>query len=128
MSMAKVILLECCNDYDWTRGVPFASYYKIKLYHWYANYKKKKVVLVTDLMMQTEEFTLEVNYENEWKKEKFSNALAQLSDIERKILIRICEGFTHQQIAEELRLSKKTILNKKYIAMQKVKNHITIQG
>lgn len=118
--MAKIILLECCTKYDQSRGVPFASYYKITLYNAYANHKKKKEVPVIEITEGNMGNTMQ-DFEYAMKRELFAKALSNLNQIDQKILIRICEGFTHEQIANELHLSKKTILNRKYVAIQKLK-------
>ncbi|MGL5691415.1 MAG: sigma-70 family RNA polymerase sigma factor [Bacteroidales bacterium] len=122
-SMAKVVLLECCTKYDKGRGVPFASYFKITLYNAYANHKKKKNVSTVEF---TEGIMGETNQDLEhgMKKELFNQALRALGETDQKILLRICQGFTHTQIAEELGLSKKTVLNRKYVAVQKLKEVI----
>lgn len=122
--MAKVILLECCNQYDQGRGVPFASYYKITLYNTYANHKKKKVVpttLLQEVEMQ-EETVEDIDYQI--KKKMFNEAMETLSITDQKILLRIVQGFSHQQIADELNISKKTVLNRKYASIQKLKKVI----
>lgn len=123
-SMAKIILLECCIKYDKNRGVPFASYFKITLYNQYANHKKKKVVPTMTLQEigVGEELMEDMDYQI--KKELFSEALITLSPTDQKILLRITQGFSHQQIAEELSISKKTVLNRKYAAIQKLKELI----
>ena len=122
-SMAKIILYECAQNYDEGRGVPFESYYKIKLYHWYANHKRKKQVetvglnAINDLIKEQEQVFNE-------KRHQFNMALSELSETHQKIVLRIVQGFTKEQIAQELGLSKKTILNKKYEAISKLKEII----
>ena len=126
-SMAKVILYESAQKYDEARGVPFESFYKINLYHWYGNYKRKKrykEVELTEAAEQMNESIQESLVEMKEKKIMLNNALSQLSSMEYNIILRIMQGFTEQQIADEYSLSKKTIQNKKYVAMAKMKEFI----
>lgn len=118
-SKAKIILYECAKSYDEGRGVPFQSYYKIKLYHWYANHKRKKHVQTISIK-SAEQVPCE-NQEAEDYKEQIKGAIGHLTEIQRDIILKIMEGFTEKQIAELFGLSKKTIQNKKYEAIAKLK-------
>ena len=120
-SMAKIILMECCMNYQAERGVPFASYYKIKLYNWYGNYKKKKRII-------TEQISDEgaPNEEKKYKleREMFLGAVKTLKETDREILLLLCKGYSHDQIAKALGLTKKTVMNKKYLAIRELKKII----
>lgn len=125
-STAKLILYECAQDYDEGRGVPFESYYKIKLYHWYGNHKKKKTPICVELQEISEHYQdmYEQILEKKEKKSTMCIALNCLTEMERDIVLRIMEGFTEEQIATEYGLCRKTIQNKKYAAVSKMKKFI----
>ncbi len=125
-SMAKIILLECIKKYDTQKGVPFESFYKITLYHWYANHKRKKTfetVKLTEDIATYEDIHIIQQIEYEEKKQCIQNGIAILTEQERFIILRVLENFTPEQIAQEMNLSKKTILNKKYQAIAKLKSY-----
>lgn len=125
-STAKMILYECAMNFDEGRGVPFESYYKIKLYHWYANHKKKKLPICVELQEIREQKNdiYEQILEQREKKSTMCIALNCLTESERDIILRIMEGFTEEQIASEYGLCRKTVQNKKYAAISKMKKFI----
>lgn len=122
-SMAKIILYECAKDFDEGRGVPFQSYYKIKLFHWYANHKRKKHVPTIELKEAAAIIDLEEDYAEQ--KQQIRGAITHLSDMQRDIILKIMQGFTEEQIAYDFGLSKKTIQNKKYEAIAKLKEIVS---
>lgn len=122
-SMAKIILLESVQTYDEARGVPFQSYYKINLYHWYANHKRKKYwqeVALTEATSQTEQETDDL----EEVKEQMEEAIKTLPPTQQHIVKRLKEGYSEQEIALELGLKKKTVQNKKYEALDHLRKYI----
>ena len=125
MSMAKIILIECCRKYDSQKNVPFASYYKISLYHWYGNYmKKKKPVCISMEQYGIENETHEEIIEEKENAQLIYNYIGVLSKKEQDILKRLVKGQLPKEIGSELGVSKKTVLNKKYIIIQKLRREI----
>ena len=124
ISMAKVILLECAKNYDKRRRVPFESYYKISLYNWYGNQmQKKKLACVSLNEMIGHEETPDLLEQLEQKNKilHLAQHMDKLSDQEQEILKHLMNGESAAEIGKLLHLSKKTILNKKYIIIKKMK-------
>lgn len=125
-SIAKIILVESIKEWESKRGVPFQSYYKIRLWNWYGNHKKKKEVeqvALGDYEAYEMGSEMEVVEQNEQKK-IFFNALEILNEEERKIIMRTYQNFTIRQISEELKLEPKKVSQIKHRAMTKLKRHI----
>ena len=124
MSIAKIILLECARKYDASKNVPFASYYKINLYHWYGNQMQKRKINCTSLETIHEE-SESIDFTEHLQKEKnvklLKKSMKNLTKQERDILKELMEGQSALEIAKHLKLSKKTILNKKYIIIKKMR-------
>lgn len=130
MSMAKIILLECAKSYDSTKNVPFQSYYKIKLYHWYGNQLQKRRIEYISLeneRLDTYDF-LDENFtktlELEEQMELIYSCIDTLQDQEKEIFLLLLAGLSPREIGEQYRLSKKTIQNKKYIIIKKLQEAI----
>lgn len=126
-SIAKIILLECSKNFDFKRGVRFEAYYKITLYHWYGNQIKKKQLYMIDIAGEIE--TVYVAEETDHmeiqeKKLVLEKHMAALNIQEKKIFSLLIQGMKVEEIARQLKLSKKTILNKKYMIISKLKNAI----
>lgn len=124
-SMAKIILYESAKKFDEARGVPFQSYYKMRLYQWYGNYKKKKEYQAQHLSCDETPFDLSEQICTEERKMQMAMAIQQISSKERQIIIRYLTGFTDEQVAEEMKLCKKTIQNIRYQAIRKMKDFIS---
>lgn len=124
ISMAKIILLECAKSYDAHKNVPFQSYYKIKLYNWYGNQMQKKKFNCTSIEEAYHHGT-DIDFTKAIEKEKnallLKEGMALLTLQEQGILKKLLEGQTATEIAKQMKLSKKTILNKKYIIIKKMK-------
>ena len=124
ISMAKIILLECATTYDINRNVPFQSYYKIKLYNWYGNQIQKKKLNCINIE-EAYHHGIDIDFIEEIEKEKnallLRKGMALLTSQEQGILKKLLEGQTASEIAKQMKLSKKTILNKKYIIIKKMK-------
>lgn len=124
ISMAKIILLECVVTYDAKRNVPFESYYKIKLYNWYGNQMQKKKFNCTNIE-EAYHHGIDIDFTKAIEKEKnallLKEGMALLTLQEQGILKKLLEGQTATEIAKQMKLSKKTILNKKYIIIKKMK-------
>lgn len=130
MSMAKIILLECAKSYDSTKNVPFQSYYKIKLYHWYGNQlQKRKVECISfeDEQMNGEDF-LNDNFTKDLERkeqlERIYNYIDKLPKQEKEIFLLLLAGLSPREIGEQYHLSKKTIQNKKYIIIKKLQRAV----
>lgn len=124
-SMAKIILYECAIEFQEARGVPFQSFYKMRLYHWYSNFKKRKQIMKVELhqIEDQQEDLQQLIVENE--KKMFMNlAIKQLSERERHIILRHLEGFTDEQISSEMKICKKTIQNYRYTIVKKLQQII----
>lgn len=126
MTQAKIILLESVERYDNSRGVPFQSFYKINLWNWYGNYRSKKKVQFVALNDHEshEEGEMYTNMELEEKRGKFSKALTCLNEKEQKIIIRVTQGFTVEQISKELHMDSKKVSTMKYRAINKLKREV----
>ena len=122
-SMAKIILLECASKYDTTKNVPFESYYKICLYHWYGNHMRKKEIQCLSLENIFNYEKIEDVYlcEDENNVKLLLEGMEFLNEQEQDILVRLLQGQLPLQIANDMHLSKKTILNKKYIIIKKMR-------
>ena len=128
LSMAKIILLECAKSYNSKKNVPFQSYYKIKLYHWYGNQIQKRklecITLEESLAMDHNQFIEEIVIQDAEKKERIQKVYAcilKLNQQEKVIVKYLLQGLSAEEIAHLLHLSKKTILNRKYIIIKKIK-------
>lgn len=124
-SMAKIILYESAIKFEEGRGVPFQSFYKINLYHWYGNHKRKKEFLMGQYQ---EEISLEDELtrmvEEKEQKLLLDMAIKSLSDKDRDIILKHLQGFTDEQIALKYKVSKKTIQNRRYNIINKLKNRV----
>ncbi len=123
-SSAKIILLESVKSFDENKGVPFPSYYKIKLYNWYGNQiakDKKTVALYIKEYDGVENINFDKNLFTEEKILLIKNKSQNLTAQEQKILDKLLKSQSEKDIAKDLGLSKKTILNKKYIIIAKLK-------
>lgn len=124
-SSAKILLIEATREWESSRGVPFESYYKIKLWNWYGNHRKKKRVECVELTDQIfEKEGEQFHLEKQEQRDQFKKTLEILSEVEKKILLRFCEGFTIKQISEELKLDSKKISQIKYDAIRKMRNSV----
>ena len=128
LSIAKIILLECAKNYVSEKNVPFQSYFKISLYHWYGNQLKKKQLTTTNL-----DETMPPIESNDWLSELERKSELHQVDImiqsldhkEQLIFKKLTNGQSALEIARDLQLSKKTILNKKYIIINKLKKTLS---
>lgn len=123
-SMAKIILLECALDFDFTKHVPFPSYYKIKLWHTTGNVMRKKKLLCVSIDTYGDEcdpsdFT--VDYERKEQLRQLKLLSQELTSKEREILEMVQEGYEIGEIAAMLGIKKKTVQNRKYMAIKKLK-------
>lgn len=125
LSVAKIILLECAKKFDKTKNVPFASYYKISLYHWYGNQMRKKKVECISLENFYNVTGIEDDYcdDNDIKEkvQLLALSMGSLNTQEQDILNKLLEGQSPIEIAHSLNLSKKTVLNRKYIIIKKLR-------
>ena len=127
MSQAKIILLESAKRYDFTRNVPFASYYKINLYHWYGNHMTKKrwnLLPYEQVLQESTETDFDKELLNKEKIKMIHKLQCYLTKQEVIILEGILNGLSEKEIARGMGLSKKTVLNKKYIMISKLKKHL----
>lgn len=123
-SMAKIILLECALNFDFTKHVPFPSYYKITLWHTTGNFIRKKKPLCVSLDTYGDErdpkdFT--EDYERKEQLQKLKSFSKVLTAREQDILEKVQEGYEIGEIAAMLGIKKKTVQNQKYIAIKKLK-------
>lgn len=126
MSQAKIILLESAKHYDFTRNVPFASYYKINLYNWYGNHmsKKKWDTLPYSFIEEGCLDNIEEGLLHEEQMNCILNLKRVLTEQECIILKGLIKDKSTNEIAKEMGLSKKTILNKKYAMLSKIRKNL----
>ena len=127
LSCAKVVLLESARSYDFTKNVPFASYYKINLYHWFGNHMmKKKWPMASSNAADNESIEIDFNSRlvSDEKLKLILDCSCHLTKQEKFILNALLNNQSTKEIAEQLDLSKKTILNKKYMIIKKIKEMI----
>lgn len=125
LSQSKLILIECLTAYNPTYNVPFESYYKIKLYHWYSNhYRKKKcdTIPISETSFSIEDILIEKE-----RREQMLLAIEKLTETEKVIMFKYIEGYTTKEIAEELNMNTKTVINKKNICIDKIRNYLFIR-
>ncbi len=126
LSHAKIVLMECAIHYDVNRNVPFESYFKIKLYHFYGNHISKKQIQTLSLVNESlydEMVTVDFDTSLE-KEERIQMLLAldhHLTNQESYILHALLHGDTILQISKTLGITTKTVLNKKYKIISKMK-------
>lgn len=123
-SMAKIILLECALEFDKNKHVPFQSYFKITLWHKYGNYlhKKKFPCIPIDTFEDKsdhQDFTETI--EEKEKVQHLQKQIKKLNASEQYIFNKLLEGETPEMIGRSLGISKKTVLNKKYNIIKKLK-------
>lgn len=124
-SMAKIILYESALEFCRSKNVPFQSFYKIKLYHWYSNYRKKKSLEEISMVYDSQDcYDLQKDIIEKEKKIVMNIAIKSLTEKERSIIIKHIQGFTDEQIGEYMNLNKKTIQNYRYEIMNKLKKYI----
>ena len=124
-SQALLILWECIIAFDVKKGVPFASYYKLSLYHWYGSYMQKKKPLPscqTDYMSEQveDDRVIETLIEKEQMAEVV-RFVQTLSQDEQKLFHALLQEQPTKKIAEQMHLTKKTIQNKKYALVKKIR-------
>ena len=124
-SQALLILWECIIAFDVKKGVPFASYYKLSLYHWYGSYMQKKKPLPscqTDYMSEQveDDRVIETLIEKEQMAEVV-RFVQTLSQDEQKLFHALLQEQSTKEIAEQMHLTKKTIQNKKYALVKKIR-------
>lgn len=128
ISHAKIILLESAKNYDFKKHVPFQSYYKINLYHWYGNYMNKKK-WPTAYYEETIDESTEIDFDSELIREEELITIQQfsehLTEHEKIILDGLLNNLSTKEIAEQIGLSKKTVLNKKYMMIKKIKEQVS---
>ena len=128
LSIAKIVLLECAKNYSFEKNVPFQSYFKIALYHWYGNQMKKKQLTTTNL-----DETMPPIASDDWlheleRKSELHQVAIMIQSLDHKeqlIFKKLMNGQSALEIARDLQLSKKTILNKKYIIINKLKKTLS---
>ena len=128
-----VIILQSLKDYDVKRNVHFLQYVKIRLYYFYKNYYKKSI----------KNSTLSVECLNETGKELISDSLSQISKVmmkEEKDALYKCmnelsekeqivlnlfyfQGFSIQEISDELNLEYRSVINLKSNAIRKLRSY-----
>lgn len=126
-SLAKTILLECALNYEADKHVPFPSYYKIKLWHKTGNiiHKKKYQYISLEALGDTsnlDDFTTDYEYKEQLR--QLQLARQQLTKQENDLLDKILMGYEAKEIAALYHLKKKTILNRKYLLVKKLKQII----
>ena len=120
-------MLESAKNYDFRRNVPFASYYKINLYHWYGNQLTKKdwpLLSYEHLQDECTETDFDTELLNKEKIKAIKAISRHLTEHEQYILEGMLNNKVAKEIAREMGLSKKTVLNKKYIMIKKLRNHL----
>lgn len=124
VSQAHLILWECVQDFDYTRGVNFASYYKIKLYHWYGNQMQKKKLSCVTLDEAKGVSEEQECFKALWIKEQLERIEKHLKDAseeEKALFHALMEDKSIEDIAREMERTKKTVQNKKYALIKKIR-------
>ncbi len=124
-------LQSALEKFDEGLGVPFESYYKIRLYGWRSNQNKRK----REVLFEGEEGFIaideRINVEKEVElKLLFERAVKQmekLRQIERDIIIGFyLENRRLKEIASSLGLDYKTVEFKKGAALKKLKKYMKV--
>lgn len=124
-------LLKALELYDESLGVPFESYYKVRLYGWRANQNRKRYIspsFIEDeaLGLIDERMNLEEQIEEQVLFEKVIEELSTLKEIERKIIVAYyLENKKLTEIAKALGLKYKTAESKKGEVLKKLKKRLT---
>ena len=125
LSQAYLILWECIQSYDHTKGVAFASYYKIKLYHWYGNQMQKKKLQCVAL----EEASIQLQDQDHLFRQLWTSCQLQIiehhlkdvSQEEKKLFHALVQDKSMEELARDMQLTKKTVQNKKYALLKKIR-------
>lgn len=130
ISEAKIILLECALSYEKARNVPFESYYKITLYHWYSNKYRKKHVHTVELGEQGEVNGIDVEscVEKIIVIEMIQSMVNHLDSEDQKIINLTLEGYGPKEISCLTGFKYKNVRNRKASIMKKLRKQIQLNG
>lgn len=133
----RIVILDCINNYDETKGVYFLGYVKTMLKYYYLDKHKVKMMLslnekvgaddeeeLVDLLESEVEDAAEVLVKLE-ENNQLTQALSSLTIRQREIVIDYYyEGLTIDQIAEKFGVKYRTVVNTKIVALEKMKRQL----
>lgn len=133
----NIVILECINNYDISKGVYFLGYVKTMLkYNYLQNHRLKTTISLNtpigednegemiDLLVSEDFQPLEVILMRE-KDKKLSKCLSVLTERQREIVIYYyMEKYSIGQIAKHLNISYRTVVNTKTKAIEKLQNEL----
>ncbi|TJX14408.1 sigma-70 family RNA polymerase sigma factor [Tissierella creatinini] len=133
----RVLVLECLDSYDESKGTHFLGYVKHMLMYYYLDKNKKKVCLslnekigndgeeeIIDLLESNDEDVLDTLIRFELGRH-VKDSILKLTDKQRKIVFDFyIKGKKIDKIAEELNISYRTVVNIKNAALGKLKKHL----
>lgn len=133
----RIVILECINNFDETKGVYFLGYVKTMLKYYFLDKHKVKMMLslnekvgsedeeeLVDLLESDVEDASEVLVRLE-ENNQLTQALTSLTIRQREIVIEYYyEGLTIDQIAEKFGIKYRTVVNTKIVALEKMKRQL----
>ena len=134
----RIVILECINNFDETKGVYFLGYVKTMLKYYFLDKHKIKLMLslnekvgsdneeeLVDLLESDVEDASEVLVRLE-ENNQLLQALSSLTIRQREIVIDYYyEGLTIDQIAEKFGIKYRTVVNTKIVALEKMKRMLS---
>lgn len=123
-SEAKLLLYECALKYDKSKGVPFESFYKITLYHWYSNkYRKKQIETVAlEERQESSENNMESSIIMAMVIDEVRRLARQMNENDQKIINLTIEGYGSKEVAFILGMKYKTLRNRKALILKKIRD------
>lgn len=134
----RVLVLECIDTYDETKGTYFLGYVKAMLKYYYLDKHKQKLMLslnekvgaeeeqeeFIDLLVSNTEDGLEILVKLEENK-TLSEAILTLSIRQREIVMDFYyDNLTIKQIADKYEIAYRTVVNTKIAALNKLKKQL----
>lgn len=124
-SSAKIILFECVMEFDKGRGVPFESFYKITLFHWYSNHASKMCKEeLTDIKEQIDELQYLVEQEKNERMQLLNAAMQSLTPKQQRIIRYALCGYHDKEIAQLEEVSLKNVRNNRERSIKKLRHII----
>lgn len=133
----RVLVLECIENYDETKGVYFLGYVKTMLRYYYLNKHKQKTSLslnekvgedqeeeLIDLLESDSEDAIDQMIES-YEREALTKAIDSLTQRQRDIIIDFYfENLPIPQIAKKYGIAYRTVVNTKTAALKKMKEKL----
>ena len=135
----RIVILECINNYDHSKGVYFLGYVKTMLRYLYINKHKTVATLslnkkigndeedeLIDLLESKDDGLLEriIKYENN---QVIRQAILRLPMRQRQVIISFfCEGLTISQISQRYNIAYRTVVNVKTAALKTLRRSLAL--